>query len=159
MQTEEKKVGFQPVYNKESKVLILGSFPSVKSREECFYYGNKQNRFWRVLASYFQIDLPTTVDAKKELLLKKNIALWDIVESCNIEGSLDSNIQNYTLVNLMPIFENSKIHTVLCNGATAYKFYLQGYKNLNYPCYKLPSTSPANTRFLMDEWLNALAKI
>lgn len=159
MHTEEKKLGFAPVYNKESKILILGSFPSVKSREEAFYYGNKQNRFWKMLSTFFHVELPQTIEEKKDLLLKEHIALWDIVASCNIQGSLDSNIQNYTLVNLMPIFENSKVHTVLCNGSTAYKLYRKGYKDLPYPCYKLPSTSPANTRFIVDEWYIQLAKI
>lgn len=159
MQTDEKKVGFMPVYNKESKILILGSFPSVKSREESFYYGNKQNRFWKVLSSFFNVDLPTTIDEKRELLLQNHIALWDIVASCNIVGSLDSAIQNYTLVDLMPVLKNSQIHSVVCNGATAHKLYLKGYAKLNYPCYKLPSTSPANTRFAIEEWFIVLAKI
>ncbi len=159
MQTDEKKFGFMPVYNKESKFLILGSFPSVKSREEAFYYGNKQNRFWKVLSSFFHVALPNSIDKKRELLLQKHIALWDIVESCNIVGSLDSAIQNYALVDLMPILQNSQIHAIACNGATAYKFYLKRYSKLQYPCYKLPSTSPANTRFSAEAWYQVLAKI
>ena len=147
-----KIYGFLPVFDSNSRVLILGSFPSVKSRETDFYYGNKQNRFWSTLCQAFG-ELPvSTVDEKKQLCVNNGVALWDIVESCEIRGSMDADITNYTLVDLNRVLENCKIAKILCNGVTAYKFTKSVYSG-EIPVYKLSSTSPANPRFNKDEWI------
>ena len=144
--------GFPPVFDGNSRVLILGSFPSVKSRQAEFYYGNKQNRFWATLSEAFEEQPVTTVDGKKRLCLNNGIALWDIVESCEIRGSMDADITHYTLVDLSLILDKCKREKILCNGATAYKLTKSVYSG-NIPVYKLSSTSPANPRFNKDEWL------
>lgn len=150
-----KFYGFEPIFNNSSKVLILGSFPSVKSREVEFYYGNKQNRFWRVLCEAFGEQLPTSIEEKKRLCLNNGIALWDIVASCEIEGSMDTDITNYELVDLERVLSKCSIDKILCNGATSYKLTKSVYEGA-IPVYKLPSTSPANVRFNKDEWLKHL---
>lgn len=94
------KYGFAPVFDGHSRVLILGSFPSVKSRQVEFYYGNRQNRFWRILCSFFGEGVPESVDEKKALLLRCNVALWDMVTECEIEGSSDASIKNYKVADL-----------------------------------------------------------
>ena len=106
-------MGFPPVFNEESKVLILGSFPSVKSREISFYYGHKQNRFWKMLCGYFQENIPETIEGKKTFLLQRNIALWDIATACQIQGSSDASIKNAKIADLQPIFKVAKIKKVL----------------------------------------------
>ncbi len=90
---DERKIGFAPIFDENSRVLILGSFPSVKSREIDFYYGNKQNRFWKMLCGFFQEEIPSTQEEKIEFLLRRNVALWDMVMSCEIEGSSDASIK------------------------------------------------------------------
>ena len=147
--------GFEPVFDSNSRVLILGSFPSVKSRETDFYYGNAQNRFWSTLCQAFGEKIVTTVEEKKRLCLNNGIALWDIVESCEIRGSMDADITDYTLVDLSRVLSNCKIGKILCNGATAYKLTKSVYSG-EIPVYKLSSTSPANPRFNKDEWLQHL---
>ena len=147
--------GFEPVFDANSKVLVLGSFPSVKSRETDFYYGNKQNRFWATLCEAFGQHPVTSVAEKKRLCLTNGIALWDIVESCEIRGSMDVDITDYTLVDLSQVLNNCKIAKILCNGATAYKLTKSVYSG-EIPVYKLSSTSPANPRFNKLEWFNYL---
>lgn len=149
--------GFEPVFDDNSRVLILGSFPSVKSRETDFYYGNAQNRFWRTLCEAFDEQPVTTVEEKKRLCLNHGVALWDIVESCNIRGSMDADITDYTLVDLSRVLNQCAIHKILCNGATAYKLTKSVYSG-EIPIYKLSSTSPANPRFNKAEWLNHLKR-
>ncbi len=146
--------GFAPVFDKNSNILILGSFPSVKSREQAFYYGNKQNRFWHMLSEFYGCTV-TTVDDKKRLCLDNKIALWDIVASCTIKGSMDSDIANYTLVNLSQVLDECNITKILCNGAKAYELTKSAY-NGDIPVVKLPSTSPANVRFDKTVWFNNL---
>ena len=148
----DKVHGFAPIFDGDSRVLILGSFPSVKSRQSEFYYGNKQNRFWKVISEAFGEREPITVDDKIALCLKHNVALWDIVGSCRIVGSMDVDIKDYELVDLQRVLVHSKIDKILCNGATSYRLTLAAY-NGNLPVYKLPSTSPANVRFDKDIWL------
>lgn len=148
----EKLHGFAPVFDGDSRVLILGSFPSVKSRQAEFYYGNKQNRFWKMLSEAFFESEPLTVEDKIQLCLKHNVALWDIVSSCNIIGSMDVDIKDYELVDLQQVLSSGKIEKILCNGATSYKLTKIAY-NGNLPVFKLPSTSPANVRFDKDVWL------
>ena len=150
--------GFEPVYDKESKLLILGSFPSVKSRKVEFYYGNPQNRFWRVVCSYFGESVPQTVDKKREFLLRHNVALWDIVTECEIVGSQDSTIKNFKVADIKTLLQNSAIRFIILNGSKAFSIFSANYPDLDIPTVKLPSTSPANTRFDDKEWQHALSR-
>ena len=149
--------GFAPVFDCNSKVLVLGSFPSVKSRQTEFYYGNKQNRFWKVLSEAFGESEPQTVEDKIRLCHNHNVALWDVVASCRISGSMDTDIKDYELVDLQQVLTHSKVEKILCNGATSYKLTKSCYDG-NLPVFKLPSTSPANVRFDKAEWLKHLCK-
>lgn len=145
----------EPVYNSQSKILILGSFPSVKSRECGFFYGHKQNRFWRVIAKVCGAEVPETVDEKRNLLLENNIALWDVIKSCEIEGSSDSSITNVTVNDLSIILDNSDVKYIFTNGKKAdalYKKYLEKETNIKAVC--LPSTSPANASWSFDRLCN-----
>ena len=146
-----------PLWNENSRVLILGSFPSVKSREQAFFYGHPQNRFWRVMAGLLQAQVPTTVEEKKALLLTHRIAVWDVVASCEIEGSSDSSMRNVVANDLSPILEGSRIQKLFLNGKTAEKFYKRYiFPKLQREATVLPSTSPANAAWslerLMDAW-------
>ena len=114
---------FPPLYDKDSTVLILGSFPSVKSREQMFFYWHPQNRFWRVTAAVFGVETPVTIEEKKAFLHENHIALWDVIASCEIQGSADSTIGKVTVNDLRPILEGAKIRTVFVNGKTAEKYY------------------------------------
>ncbi|HAX83264.1 MAG TPA: DNA-deoxyinosine glycosylase, partial [Ruminococcaceae bacterium] len=140
------------VWNSESKILILGSFPSVKSREQMFFYGHPRNRFWTVIASLLDVDIPQTVEEKKTMLLNNNIALWDVIASCDIYGSADSSIKNAVANDIGFIIEKSKVERVFTNGATAdklYKKYILPSTGIEAVC--LPSTSPANAAKSLDE--------
>ena len=145
----------EPVYDKNSKILILGSFPSVKSREQGFFYGHPQNRFWRVLAGVFVCEVPISIEDKKRFLLENNIAVWDVIHSCEIEGSADSSIKNVVVNNIAEIMEASKIEKIITNGKKANELYNK-YINMDINCVCLPSTSPANAAWslkrLIDEW-------
>lgn len=153
----ERIKGFDPVYDSESKLLILGSFPSVKSRECRFYYGNKQNRFWRVVCSYFGEEIPKTVEGKREFLSKRKIALWDMVTECEITGSKDDAIKNFQAADIKTFLQNSNIKYIILNGNKAYSIFCENFGDAEIPYKKLPSTSPANTRFDEEEWRNALS--
>ena len=155
----EKEIGFAPVYNAESKVLILGSFPSVKSREIAFYYGHKQNRFWKMITSYFGEGIPQSVEDKKNFLFRNKIALWDIATACEIVGSSDSSIKNAEIADLSEILQTAKIEKILLNGTLAYTLFLQKYANLSIKYEKMPSTSPANPRYTVEVWKNALDEV
>ena len=113
----------KPVFDSNSNVLILGSFPSVKSREEGFFYGHKKNRFWKVLSIIFAQNEPVSIDEKREFLLKNHVALWDVIKSCEIVGSADSSIKNVTINDLSEIIDNSKVKRIFVNGKTAEKFF------------------------------------
>lgn len=152
----EIKRGFEPVWNRESKVLILGSFPSVKSRSSSFYYGNPQNRFWKVLCGYFGESVPYDNDGKRQFLYRRNIALWDVVAECEIVGSQDATIKNYTVADIPEVIEKSNISLIIVNGNKAYEIYSKHFSSIKTPCVKLPSTSPANTRFDKNLWYAAL---
>lgn len=154
----EIKFGLSPAYDENSRVLILGSFPSVKSREVQFYYGNKQNRFWKTLCGFFGEEIPTSTQEKNFFLKQHNIALWDMVVSCAIVGSQDSTIQEYTLCDLSQILQTSKIQAIFLNGTAAYQLFLKKYCDLPIPYCKLCSTSPANPRFQASEWYGELDK-
>ena len=146
-----------PVFDSESKVLILGSFPSVKSREAMFFYGHPQNRFWKVIASICNEQFPTTIEEKKALLLRNHIAVWDVIAKCDIEGSSDSSIKNVEANDLSVILDNAQIKSIYVNGKTAEKYYKKYIeKKINRKAVCLPSTSPANAAWslerLLDEW-------
>lgn len=146
--------GFEPVFDSNSKILILGSFPSVKSREQAFYYGNKQNRFWKTLCEFYNTAVDTVED-KIHLCLNNCIALWDIVTSCSIKGSMDSAIKDYQLADLSTVLSKCNIVKILCNGDKAYRLTKTAY-NGDIPVIKLPSTSPANVRFDKTIWFDNL---
>ena len=148
----ERHVGFSPVFDEHSKVLILGSFPSVKSRQIEFYYGNKQNRFWKTVCGIFGESVPEDTDGKKEFLFRRHIALWDMVTECEIEGSADASIKSEKTADLEIVFSKAKIERILLNGALSYKLFLEKYEGIEIPYYKMPSTSPANPRFDASVW-------
>lgn len=143
---------FPPFYDKDSKILILGSFPSVKSREQMFFYGHPQNRFWKVAASVFDSDIPETIPQKRAFLKKHHIAMWDVIGSCDIEGSSDSSIENVIANDISIILDHAKIRGVFVNGKTAekyYKRYIEPKTGIKAVC--LPSTSPANAAWSVDK--------
>lgn len=143
---------FDPVFNKESRVLILGSFPSVKSREIAFYYGNPQNRFWKVLEAIYNEEISNDIEDKKSFLLKHQIALWDVIESCDIKGSSDSSIKDVIPNDLNKILKEAEIKKIYVNGNKAYDLYMQYcYKDYNREVFKLPSTSPANATYSLEK--------
>lgn len=148
---------FPPVFDENSRVLILGSFPSVKSREVSFYYGNPQNRFWRVLAALFGGDVPSTVDEKRAFLLSHGIALWDVIASCDIVGSDDSSIKNALPNDVKSLVAKTRIERVFTNGGTANRLYRAHLeREVGIEAAALPSTSPANASYslmrLVDAW-------
>lgn len=147
---------FSPLYDKNSKVLILGSFPSVKSREQMFFYGHPQNRFWRVLSAVFGCNAPTTIAEKREFLLLHGIALWDVIASCEITGSSDSSIKNVTANDLSQILNSANICKIFVNGKTAEKYYNKYTKNkIGREAVCLPSTSPANAAWSLNRLIGA----
>lgn len=142
---------FAPVYDEWSSILILGTFPSVKSREQNFYYGHPQNRFWKVLARLTGEELPGTVEEKKAMLLKHHIAVWDVVQSCDIIGSSDSSIKNVVPADIPGILKGSRITRIFANGEKAYKLYRKySEEKTGIKAVKLPSSSPANAVFSLD---------
>ncbi|MBE6125113.1 MAG: DNA-deoxyinosine glycosylase [Erysipelotrichaceae bacterium] len=140
-----------PVYDENSRVLILGSFPSVKSRETGFFYGHPRNRFWMVLAEVFEDDVPVTIAEKKRFLLKHGVAVWDVIASCEIRGSSDSSITNVRVNDLSIILNKADIKDIYVNGGKAesiYEKYME--KQIGRKCVRLPSTSPANAAWSLD---------
>lgn len=136
---------FEPVYDEHSALLILGSFPSVKSREQGFYYGYPRNRFWRVLSRILQEPLPQTIGEKKDMLLKHRVAVYDVIESCDIIGSSDSSIRKAVPADIRTIVEESAVQAVFTNGKTAGRLYRRYHQpDIGLPMVELPSTSPAN---------------
>lgn len=147
---------FEPVYNEESQILILGTFPSVKSREQNFYYGHPQNRFWRVTSALFEEEIPQTILQKKELLLRNHVALWDVIAECDITGSSDSSIRNAVPTDLSVILLHAPVKRIYANGTKAYDLYMKyTYPVTGLPIIRLPSTSPANAAFGMERLLEA----
>ena len=146
-----------PLFDENSEILILGSFPSQKSREAQFFYGHPQNRFWLVLSEVLGEKLPQRIDEKREMLLKNKIALWDVIASCEIVGSSDSSIKNAVPNDISGIIKKSNIKRIFVNGKTAEKYYNKYIlNNTRIPASVLPSTSPANAAYslerLVDEW-------
>lgn len=155
----EIKRGFEPVWDSESKVLILGSFPSVKSRSSSFYYGNPQNRFWKMICGYFGEQVPADNDGKRQFLYRRKIALWDVVMECEIVGSQDATIKNYKVADIPKVLESSDISLIIVNGNKAYEIFKKHFSSLKTPCIRLPSTSPANPRFDENLWFAALKAV
>ena len=143
--------GFPAVYDKDSKILILGSFPSIISRKENFYYANPTNRFWRILEILFNTKLDS-VATKKEFLSKNHIALYDSILSCKIKSSSDSSIKKVVPTNLKKIVDNSKIKMIFCNGKTSYNYYMKyNYPKVLIQPIILPSSSAANAKLKLDD--------
>ena len=143
---------FPPLYDESSRILILGSFPSVKSREMMFFYGHPQNRFWRVLARVFESDtVPMTVEERSTFLLKHRVAVWDVFASCEIQGSADSTIRRAEVNDLTPIFETAAIDAIYVNGKTAKQYYDRYLRDrIGRDAICLPSTSPANAAWSLE---------
>ena len=143
---------FDPVYDNHSRVLVLGSFPSVKSREQGFYYGHPQNRFWKVLSAVFSSPVPQSIEEKKKLLLDNGVALWDVAQSCEINGSSDSSMKNVRPNDIYTLLYTTGIDRVFANGKTAARLYERFIlPQTNIPITALPSTSPANAAFSLDD--------
>ncbi len=152
-------VGFEPVWDGESILLILGSFPSVKSREEGFYYGNPRNRFWGMLFGFFGEDVPAEIEKKREFLHRRRIALWDVYASCEVVGSSDASIREGETADLPRILSASKVQRVFCNGSKAYEGLSLRFPELLPIARRLPSTSPANPRYREEVWHAALFEV
>lgn len=149
---------FEPVFNTNSLILILGSFPSVKSRQENFYYAHNRNRFWKIISYITDTKIvPITIDDRKDMLIKNKIALWDVIDSCDIYKSRDNSIKNVKPVSLLDIIEKTNIYQIFANGSKAYNLYMKYcFNELNMKIIKLPSTSAANASYnferLLSEW-------
>lgn len=151
---------FEPVFDESSKVLILGTFPSVKSRENQFYYGHPQNRFWKVIAGLTESEVPQTIEEKKKLLLEHGIAIWDVIESCDIIGSSDSSIKNVVPADIERVVANSKIQNIYANGGMAKKLYEKySQKKTGREIIGLPSTSPANAAYSLERLLECWQEV
>lgn len=151
---------FEPVFDSESKILILGSFPSVKSRENNFFYGHPQNRFWKVMANVLDWKVPMSIEEKKDMLLKNHVAVWDVIASCSIAGSSDTSIKDVVVNDLSNILENSKVTRIYVNGGKAYELYHRyTEKTTGIKAIKLPSTSPANAAWSLEKLVEAWKKL
>lgn len=151
------------MYNDQSRVLVLGSFPSALSRASEFYYGNPRNRFWRVVAAFLDTQVPQSIEGKRELLLSGGLALWDVIASCDIKGSSDASIKNVVPTDIDRVMAGAPVSSIICNGKTAgrlYHIYLEHRTGL--PAVVLPSTSPANAAWSEDRlkqvWIAALTE-
>lgn len=150
----------EPIYDENSKVLILGTIPSIKSREIGFYYSHPQNRFWKVLAIIFNEKIPNTIEEKKDFLLRNNIALWDTIKSCNITSSSDSSITNIKVNDISKLLKKTKINKIFTTGKKAYEIYIKEIqKKTNIEAVYLPSTSPANATFTLEKLIKEYNKI
>lgn len=155
-------MAFPPVYGPDSRTLIVGTWPSPKSREQGFFYGHPQNRFWPLLARLLGAPVPQSVPEKKALILTHGLALWDTIESCTITGASDASIRDVVPADIAGLARKAPIRRVLCNGATAYRLYEKYSRVPGLEAVKLPSTSPANAAWTMDKlaaaWGNYLGE-
>lgn len=143
---------FEPVYDEKSKILILGTFPSVKSRASGFYYQHPQNRFWKVISALAGWPTPGTIEEQKTILSENHIAVWDVIYSCDINGSSDSSIKNVVPNDIRALLNKSAIKTIYANGGKAYELYNRYcYQETNKEIIKLPSTSPANASCSLEK--------
>jgi TDG/mug DNA glycosylase family protein len=152
---------FDPIYDQDSKLLILGSFPSVRSRETGFYYGHPQNRFWKVISTILEDEVPVSNQQKKDFLLRHHIALWDVLASCEITGSSDASIKNAIPNDFTPLIKNSQIKTIITNGNTAFTLFDRFIRlDASMTLIRLPSTSAANAGMSLEKltvrWSKAL---
>ena len=153
---QQLELPFPPVVDEECRILILGSFPSGKSREDGFYYGHPQNRFWKMLAAICREEIPTDIPEKRTLLLRHHIALWDVIASCEIEGSSDASVRNAVPVAISLITNVATSERVICNGKLAAKLYHQHLETLvGLPAVAMPSTSPANASCSLEKLIQA----
>ena len=150
---------FGPYYDQDSKILILGSFPSIQSRKEQFYYAHKQNRFWKVLGILYSEKIPETIDEKKDFLKRHHIALWDVIESCEIVNSDDSSISNVKPTDIHIILNKCKINKIYCLGNVAGKYFKKYHPELIKMMEELPSTSSANASFSLKKLIECYEKI
>ena len=163
MRKERKKMEYQhlqhtfePVFDERSRILILGSFPSVKSRENHFFYGHPQNRFWKVMANVLNWKVPVTIEEKKEMLLSNHVAVWDVIASCSIQGSSDTSIKDVVVNDFSRILNHSKVERIYVNGGKAYELYVKyAEKATGIKAIKLPSTSPANAAWSLERLTEA----
>lgn len=147
---------FEPVFDRNSRVLILGTFPSVKSREQGFYYGHPRNRFWKILAGLLEEPVPVTIEEKKFFLLQHGIAVWDVVSACDITGSSDSSIKNVVPADLTMVLNHAPVKQIFANGGKAYSL----YEKYSFPvtgreAIQLPSSSPANAGWQLEKLMEA----
>ncbi|HOA42250.1 MAG TPA: DNA-deoxyinosine glycosylase [Bacillota bacterium] len=150
----------EPLFNENSRVLILGTFPSPKSREGKFFYHHPQNRFWKVMAALTGPPAPETIEEKKELILSNGFAVWDVVKSCRVTGASDSSIKDVVPTDLSIILDHAPIEKIYANGGTAYKLYMKySYPKTGRPIEKLPSTSPANAAWSLERLIEAWSVI
>ena len=161
MQYEHIKHPWGPIYDIDSEILILGSLPSPKSREVNFFYGHPQNRFWRLMSIIYDESKLESVEDKKAMLARNHLALWDVIDECDIEGASDASIKNVVPTSIASVIEDSKIHTIICNGSKAYDLYCKyQLSETGIAAKKLPSTSPANAAWSLNRlesaWREAL---
>lgn len=150
----------KPTYNADSRILILGSFPSVKSREMMYFYGHPQNRFWKVAAALYKEDVPETVPERHDFLIRNRIACWDSIRQCTITGSSDSSIKDVIPNDLSPILESAPIEQIFCNGKKSWDMYHKYIEPLTgRKAVALPSTSPANAAWSLEKLIEAWAVI
>ena len=149
-----------PTYDELSRILILGSFPSVKTREMKYFYGHPQNRFWKVVAALYKEDVPKTVEERHSFLLRNHIAVWDSIYQCSIIGSSDSSIKDVVPTDLSPILNTANIETIYCNGNKSWEMYHKYIEPVTgRPAVVLPSTSPANAAWTLDRLIEAWSVI
>ena len=152
--------GFGPLFQKDSKVLILGSFPSPKSREQAFYYGHPRNRFWKVMAAVLREKEPESIEEKKQMMLRNRIALWDVIEECDIRGASDSSIKNPVPTDLPRLLSETEIRRIYVTGETAFRLYQKlSRERTGIDAVRLPSTSPANCAFSLSALMEAYSVI
>jgi len=145
----------KPIVDSTSKILIVGTFPSVKSREANFYYHNPQNRFWKVISSLVDEPVPTSIEAKTEMLLKHHIAVWDVIYSCDITGSSDNSIQNVVPNDIQKLLQETDIKHIYANGSKADDLYMRYcFASTGLATIKLPSTSPANATYTLEQLID-----
>lgn len=155
-------MSFDPVYTARSNILIVGTWPSPKSREQGFFYGHPQNRFWPMLAALMHAPTPETIEQKTRLICDNDLALWDTIESCTITGASDASIRDVVPTDLAWLCRQAPIERIVCNGATAYRLCVQYHHLSGVQVLRLPSTSPANAAWsmkrLLEQWGPALAR-
>lgn len=150
---------FEPIFAKTSRILILGSFPSAKSRQQNFYYGHPQNRFWKIIAKIFNEKMPELIKEKTDLIINNNLAIWDVIKSCDIKGSADNSIKNAEIFDMNELIRKTNIRKVIFNGKKAAEEYFKYNEIIEGIEYvTLPSTSPANAVYTFDKLYNIWEK-